>query len=47
MKILNLGSGVGQFDKEIRPHIKMVDLDVYHRANVDLLADAHHLSIFG
>ncbi len=43
MRILNLGSGVGQFDGKIRPHIKMVDLDVYRRDQVDLLADAHML----
>ena len=43
MSILNIGSGVGLFDKWISSHIDMINLDVYMRDRVDLLADAHRL----
>lgn len=43
MRILNLGSGVGLFDKELGSHLKMINLDVCLRDNVDLLADGHKL----
>lgn len=43
MLILNLGSGVGQFDQAIGSHLRMINLDVTLRKHVDLLADAHKL----
>jgi SAM-dependent methyltransferase len=43
MRILNLGSGVGQFDEAIGPHLRMINLDVSIRRHVDVLADAHQL----
>ena len=43
MLILNLGSGVGQFDRSIGPNFRMINPDVSIRRHVDLLADAHQL----
>lgn len=43
MLILNLGSGVGQFDRALGSHLHMINLDVSIRKHVDLLADAHQL----
>jgi len=43
MWILNLGSGVGLFDRALAPHLNLIHLDVVPRGQVDVVADAHWL----
>src|SRR5207248_3093865 len=41
MAILNLGSGVGLFDRKIGPHLHPINLDVYRNDRTHVLADGH------
>ena len=43
MKILDLGSGVGQFNTQIRPELKLIHMDVKRSDRTDLVADGHYL----
>lgn len=43
MIIVNLGSGLGLFDKKINPHVRLINLDVEFSDRAHLLADAHFL----
>jgi ubiquinone/menaquinone biosynthesis C-methylase UbiE len=43
-RVLNLGSGVGRFDAQLSPGLRMIKLDIDpSTAGVDVVADAHHL----
>ena len=43
-KVLNLGSGVGNFDYYLSKNIKTINLDMdYSKPNLDVIADAHFL----
>lgn len=44
MRILNLGSGVGLFDKYLESHLNLINLDISTaNKNPDVVADAHSL----
>ncbi len=43
-RILNLGSGIGLFDRELAIELKMINMDIDPlKPNLDLIADAHQL----
>lgn len=41
--ILNLGSGVGQFDKYVNDDLKFINMDIQEHKDISLLGDAHFL----
>lgn len=42
--VLNLGSGVGNFDHYLQPGLKTINLDISpSKPNLDVIADAHYL----
>lgn len=41
--VLNLGSGVGRFDKKIRPILRLINFDVVPNGRTHVLGDAHYL----
>ena len=43
-RVLNLGSGVGQFDHYLSKNIKTINLDIsFSKKNLQVIADAHFL----
>jgi SAM-dependent methyltransferase len=43
-KVLNLGSGIGQFDHHLSKEIKLINLDiVFLNKNLDVIGDAHFM----
>ncbi|BCA54213.1 hypothetical protein W02_13530 [Nitrospira sp. KM1] len=43
MTVLNLGSGIGQFDESLVPGLQMIHMDVSIRKHIDVVADGHQL----